>query len=343
MTTVSTAPQPKAQARSRWQLFWTSPAVRKLRRNPLAITGLVITLLFCLLALFAPLIAKPSGNCLRDLNLTSPNQVYNPLGAGFWRATLAPPASCYATERLSFEQRPRKPSAQAPFGTVNGYNIFYGLVWGTRTALKMSFIIVAITLVIGVIVGAVSGYYGGWIDNLIQRFIDVLLALPPLILTVVILTILRARFQSGAGSYDPTIPIIVASCIAGWAGYARIIRGEVLRTRRLEYVDAARSLGARDWRLIMKHVVPNSVAAVFTIAVLDLATVPLSVAGLSFLGLGFESGYSEWGQMVDFARAWLKPEYWYVLVYPAVFIVLFSLAFNLFGDGLRDALDPKSR
>ncbi len=339
---MTTAPV-KVEQRSNWQLFWTSPAMRKMRRNPLAITGLIITLLFGLIALFAPLIAKPSGNCLRDLNITSASQVYNPLQAPFWQATLAPPKSCYLTERLSFQQQPSPPSAEAPMGTVNGYNIFYGLVWGTRTALKLSFIIVAITLTTGIIIGAASGYYGGWIDNLIQRFIDVLFSLPPLILTVVILTILRARLQGGGGDYDPTVPMIVAFCVTGWTGYARLIRGEVLRTRQLEYVDAARSLGARDARLIFKHVIPNSVAAVFTTAVLDLATIPLAIAGLSFLGLGFEAGYSEWGQMVDFARAWLKPEYWYTLVYPAVFIVLFSLAFNLFGDGLRDALDPKSR
>jgi peptide/nickel transport system permease protein len=339
MTTVS-APVPVNQ-RGRWQLFWTSPAMRKMRRNPLAIAGLVITLLFGVIALFAPLIARPADNCLRDLNITTANEVYRPAVA--LQAIFAPPESCYRIERVSFQQQPTAPNAQAIFGTVNGYNIFYGLIWGTRTALKMSFIIVGITLLIGVIIGAVSGYYGGWVDNLIQRFIDVLFALPPLILTVVVLTIMRARFTATGTDYDPTVPIIVAFCIAGWAGYARIIRGEVLRTRELEYVDAARALGARDWRLITRHVIPNSVAAVFTLAVLDLATIPLSVAALSFLGLGFEAGYSEWGQLVDFARAWLKPAYWYVLVYPALFIILFSLAFNLFGDGLRDALDPKTR
>ncbi|PNY82066.1 ABC transporter permease [Deinococcus koreensis] len=339
MTSVS-APIP-TNKRSQWQLFWTGPAMRKMRRNPLAIAGLIITLLFGLVALFAPLIAKPADNCLRDLNITSPNEVYNPAVA--LRAVFVPPDSCYRIQRVSFQQQPTPPDSQAIFGTVNGYNIFYGLVWGTRTALKMAFIIVGITLLIGVIVGAISGYYGGWVDNLIQRFIDVIFALPPLILVVVVLTIMRARFTASGSDYDPTIPIIVASCVAGWAGYARIIRGEVLRTRQLEYVDAARALGARDMRLIMKHVVPNSVAAVFTLAVLDLATIPLGIAALSFLGLGFEPGFSEWGQLVDFARAWLKPAYWYVLVYPAVFIILFSLAFNLFGDGLRDALDPKTR
>lgn len=323
----------------RWANFWHSPGIRKLRRNPLALTGLAITLVFVLVALFAPLIAKPSGNCLRDLNMSSPNQIYNPLGAPFWKGILAPPQTCYKMERLSFQQEPTPPSAEAPLGTVNGYSIFYGLVWGTRTALKMSFIIVGFTLLVGIIIGAVSGYYGGWIDNAIQRLIDVIFAMPGLVLTVVILTIMRAKNPGG----DPTFPILVAYCVFGWAGYARFIRGDVLKTRKLEYVDAARSLGASDWRQIMKHVVPNSLTTVFTLAVLDLATIPLGVAALSFLGLGFEPGFSEWGQLVDFSRAWLKPTYWYTLAFPAAFIILFSLAFNLFGSGLRDALDPRTR
>lgn len=321
--------------------FWTTPAMRKLRRNPLALSGLVIVLLFGLMALLAPLIARPTGNCLRDLGMENQSQIFQP---GFaLKAMFTAPAECYKMERVSFAQEPAPASTIkdtfAPFGTVNGYNIFYGLVWGTRTALKMSFIIVGITLGLGILIGAISGFYGGWVDNLIQRFIDVIYALPPLVLTVTILTILRAKNPGG----DPTGPIIFAMCITGWAGYAKVIRGDILKTRQLEYVDAARALGARDMRMILRHVVPNSLTTVFTLAVLALATVPLSVAALSFLGLGFESGYSEWGQLIDFARAWLKPAYWYVLAYPAIFIVLFSLAFNLFGDGLRDALDPKTR
>lgn len=337
MTTMQ-APIP-VEKRSRFQLFWTSPAMRKLRRNPLAITGLIITLLFALTAVFAPLIARPSGDCLRDLNMTSQSQIYNPFGAPFWRGVLSPPMSCYRMERQNFQQEPSPPKQDAIFGLVNGYNIYYGLIWGTRSALKMAFIIVAITLIIGVVIGAISGYYGGWVDNLIQRFIDVLFALPGIILTVVVLTILRAKNPGG----DPTFPMIVAFCVAGWAGYARVVRGDVLRTRELEFVAASKGLGATDWRTILRHIIPNSITTVFTIAVMDLATIPLSIAALSFLGLGFEPGYSEWGQLINFARPWLKPDYWYVLIFPAAFIVLFSLAFNLFGDGLRDALDPKTR
>lgn len=336
---MTTANAPLNVKRSRFQNFWTSPGIRKLRRNPLALTGLAIVLMFFLIALFAPLIAKPTGNCMRDLNMTSQNQIYNPAGSAFWRGIFAPPASCYRMDRVSFAQEPAPATAEAPFGTVNGYSIFYGLVWGTRIALKLGFIITAVTLAIGIVVGAISGFYGGWVDTLIQRFLDVIAAIPGLVLTIVILTILRAKNPGG----DPTFPIILAFCVTGWAGYARFIRTEVLKIRNLEYVDAARALGARDWRMIMKHVIPNSLTTVFTLAVMDLATIPLSVAALSFLGLGFESGYSEWGQLIDFARAWLKPAYWYVLFYPAAFIVLYSLAVNLFGDGLRDALDPRTR
>ena len=339
MAAPTTTPVAPAAAPARG--FWTSPALRKLRRNPLAVTGFVIVLLFGLMALLAPLIAKPTGNCLRDLGMETQGQIYQP---GFaLKAIFASPPECYKMERVSFAQEPAPASSVtgtfAPFGTVNGYNIFYGLIWGTRTALKMSFIIVAITLSIGILIGAISGFYGGWVDGLIQGIINVIYALPPLVLTVTILTILRAKNPGG----DPTGPIIFAMCITGWATYARVIRGDILKTRQLEYVDAARALGARDMRMILRHVVPNSLTTVFTLAVLALATVPLSVAALSFLGLGFESGYSEWGQLIDFARAWLKPDYWYVLAFPAIFIVLFSLAFNLFGDGLRDALDPKTR
>jgi peptide/nickel transport system permease protein len=340
MTTVSAPPQPQPR-RSRVRDFLTSRPVMKLRRNKLAMLGLLITLLFVLVAFFAPFIARPSAgsNCVRDLNLSGPNQIYNPLSSGFWNALFLAPDTCYSIERESFSPTPSPPSAEARFGTSQGYDIFYGLIWGTRTMFKLGLIIVGITLVTGVIIGAISGYYGGWIDNLIQRFIDVLFALPGLVLTIVLITFLKA---SNPG-IDPSLPIILAFTLTGWAGYARIVRGDVLRTRQLEFVDAARSMGASDARLIGKHIVPNSLASVLTLSILDLGTIPLGIAALSFLGLGFPTGYAEWGQLVDFARAWLQPQYWYVLVYPAVFIILFSLGFNLFGDALRDAYDPKTR
>ncbi|MFC4452455.1 ABC transporter permease [Deinococcus sonorensis] len=330
---TTTAPVPESKKPSRFSEFWHSRPVAKLRRNKLALIGLAMTIIFLLVAVFAPLIARPGGNCLRDLNMTSPNQIYNPAGAPFWQAIVAPPNSCYQTQRESFSPIPTPPSRQAWFGTSQGYDIFYGLIWGTRIMMKMGLIIVAITLLIGVIVGAVSGFYGGWIDNLIQRFIDVLFAFPGLVLTIVLLTILPRTTSS----------IILAFCLTGWAGYARVVRGDVLRTRKLEFVDGARSLGASDWRMISKHVIPNSVASVLTLAILDLGTIPLSIAALSFLGIGLPVGTTDWGQFISFARAWMDNQYWYVTVLPAAFIILFSLSWNLFGDAVRDAFDPRTR
>lgn len=340
MTSVPATPA-VPEKRSAVRDFLSSRPIMKLRRNKLAMLGLLVAALFLLVGFFAPIIARPAAdsNCVRDLGASSPQEIANPLSGVFWKAHFAAPDTCYSIERESFSPTPTPPSEEARFGTSQGYDIFYGLIWGTRTMFKLSFIIVGITLVVGVIVGAISGFYGGWIDNLIQRFIDVLFALPGLVLTIILITFLKA---SNPG-IDPSLPIILAYTVTGWASYARIVRGDVLRTRQLEFVDAARSLGARDWRLIGRHIIPNSLASVLTLAVLDLGTIPLSIAALSFLGLGFPTGYAEWGQLVDFARAWLQPQYWYVMVYPAAFIILFSLAFNLFGDALRDAYDPKTR
>jgi len=329
MTTVLASPK----APSRFQNFWTSRPVAKLRRNKLAVAGLLITLLFILTAVFAPLLARPAGNCLRDLNMVSASQVYNPLGAPFWKAIFVPPASCYQTQRDSFSPIPVPPSPNALFGTSNGYDIFYGLVWGTRTMLKLGLLIVGLNLVVGILIGAVSGYYGGWLDNLIQRFIDIIFSFPGLILSVVLITILGRSIGT----------IVLAFAITGWASYARLIRGEVLRTRKLEYVDGARSLGANDWRMITKHVIPNSITPLLTTSILDLGTIPLSIAALSFIGIGLPDGYTDWGQIMNYARSWLDGPYWYVTVFPAAFIILFSLGWNLFGDAVRDAFDPRTR
>ncbi|AFZ66575.1 ABC transporter permease [Deinococcus peraridilitoris] len=334
---VSSAPA--AQTVAREGGFWHSRPIRKMRRNPLAITGFSLVVLFILTAILAPLIATPRENCLRDLNLTSSSAVRNPAQGAFWQAILAPPASCYQIPRISFDDTPNPPGERAVFGTSRGYDIFYGLVWGARTALRFAVIIVSINLLIGITIGAISGFYGGWIDTIIQRFIDVIFSIPPLIMTIVLITVLR-----------PSVPtLILALTITGWAGYARIVRGDILRTRELEYVDAARSLGALDWRLIAKHVVPNSLTSIVAVAVLDLGTVPLSIAGLSFLGLGLPVGYSDWGQLMAFARTWIQGPagqpfaYWYVTFFPAITIILFSLGWNLLGSAARDAFDPRSK
>ncbi len=141
--------------------------------------------------------------------------------------------------------------------------------------------------------------------------------------------------------------ILLAFVLVGWAGYARVVRGEVLRVRALDFVDGARALGASDLRILFKHVLPNALTAVTVIAVLDLGSIPLSAAALSFLGIGLPVGYADWGQWVAFARTWIQGPpgdpfgYWYVSFFPAITIILFGLGWNLLGDALRDALDPR--
>jgi peptide/nickel transport system permease protein len=320
--------------------WWNSRVMRRFRRNRLAVTGLFISLFFVLMASFAPLLAPPQGNCLRDLNVPEGSSVYNPVGALFWKAIFAPPQSCFSINRLSFSSVPTPPGVDgAVLGTTTGYDIFYGLVWGARTAFQLALMVVAATLLIGLVVGSIAGYFGGWIDNLFMRLVDIVFAFPGLILTVVIASILGKGLDK----------IALALIMVGWAGYARLVRGEILKTRALEFVDGARALGATDTRIIFRHVLPNSLSALIAIVVLDFATVPLSAAALSFLGLGTPPGYADWGQMVAFARPTMigpvgQPmAYWYTWFMPGATILLFGLGWSLLGDALRDALDPRER
>ncbi|GEM86086.1 ABC transporter permease [Meiothermus granaticius] len=336
-------------AQEKRETFWTSRAMRRLRRNKLAWVGFVLVLLFTLTAAFAPLIAPPpkvGNNCLRDLGVSEPAAVYNPLGGTFWRVLLVPPASCYQITRINFRPEPSPPlqSIQTEagpvrplLGTANGYDVWYGLVWGTRTAFKLALTVVFFQLLIGITLGAISGYFGGWTDNLLQRFIEIILSFPGLVLVIVITAILGPSLTN----------VMIAFIVVGWAGYARIIRGDVLKVRALEFVDGARALGASDLRLILRHIIPNALTTITAIAVLDLGALPLSAAALSFLGIGLPVGFADWGQIISFARAWIQGTaenrlaYWYVSFYPALVIILFGLGWNLLGSAVRDALDPR--
>ncbi|MBF6593536.1 MAG: ABC transporter permease [Thermaceae bacterium] len=331
------------------ETFWTSRPLRRLRRNKLAWVGLTLVILFTILAAFAPLLAPPpliGNNCLRDLGVSQPAAVYNPLGSTFWRAVLIPPASCYQITRINFKPEPSPPlrpirtdagPVRPLLGTANGYDVWYGLVWGARTAFKLAITVVFFQLLIGITLGAISGYFGGWIDNLLQRFIEVILSFPSLVLVIVITAILGPSLTN----------VMIAFIAVGWAGYARIVRGDVLKVRILEFVDGARALGVSDLRLIVRHIIPNALTTITAIAVLDLGSLPLAAAGLSFLGIGLPVGFADWGQLISFARAWIQGTadnrlaYWYVSFYPALTIILFGLGWNLLGSAVRDAVDPR--
>lgn len=256
---------------------------------------------------------------------------------------LAPPKYAHAPYRMphkGYSATPKPPDIQFYFGRTSGqYDIYYGIVWGTRTAFRIGLSVVGMALLIGIALGVVSGYYGGWVDEVIMRLTDIVFAVPLLVLAMTIVV----AFGRGLDK------IILALALVEWRWYVRVIRSEVLRIRRADFVQAARLMGVGDAAILRRHVLPNSVSSVMVIASMDMGSMVISAAFMSFVGLGAPKGYADWGQMVALARNYIvgPPDdplrYWYAVFFPGAAIILFVLAWNLMGDALRDALDPKMR
>ncbi len=283
--------------------------VAALLKNPVSIIGTILVIAFAVVAIFAPLIAPP------------------PI-----------PSEPYQIPRQGFLSEPQPPTSADLLGTTQGqYDVFYGIVWGTRTAFKIGIIVTSLTFLIGGLVGAVSGYIGGWVDELIQRIVEIFLAFPFLLAALTLATILGAKIQNGL------ITGMIALVAFGWPGYARLIRGDVLTVKNMDYIMAARVIGMSNWRILFRHIIPNSFYSLLVVASLDIGTNVLTFAALSFLGLGTSEGYADWGQLLSFARNWIPTLYthWWIVVFPGLALLLFVLAFNLIGDAFRDALDPR--
>lgn len=215
--------------------------------------------------------------------------------------------------------------------TSTGGDVLYGIIWGSRKSLQLSLMVVGFSVVIGLIMGSMAGFLGGKIDEVLMRAVDLFLAIPELIFALAIAAALGASFTN----------IILALAIVFWVKYARIIRGQILRIRQNEYVDAARVMGDTRWRIYRKDVLPNSITPIVVQATLDMGSVVLIGATLSFIGLA-ESGLAEWGRLVSEGQAGMVSGKWWVATFSGLAIFLWALAFNLFGDGLRDVLDPKT-
>lgn len=223
------------------------------------------------------------------------------------------------------------PSAEHWFGTDNfGRDIFTRIIHGMALTLKVGFLSVAIGGSIGVVFGIISGYYGGKVDTIIMRVMDVLLAFPGILLALAIVSVLGGSLTN----------VIIAVAVFSVPAFARIVRGSTLSVRKLEYIDAVRALGATDFRIIFKHILPNVLSPIIVQATLRIATAVLTASGLSFLGLGAQPPQPEWGAMLNDGRTYMTTAP-HIILFPGIMIVLVVLAFNIFGDGLRDALDPK--
>lgn len=323
-------PQAAREAGARGQL-------RRLQRSLPAQFGALLIGLFVLVTVLAPVLAPPQGNCRRALGMSAEQTVPGP--AAYLRELLLTPEACLQMPRQGFAAQPTPPAPDAPLGRVGGYDIRYGLVWGTRTAFFLGVTVLAITLSIGSLVGLIAGFYGGLADTLLMRFTDVIFAFPALVLMLVLVAALGPGLQN----------IIIALSLVSWAALARVVRSEVLRLRELEFVAAAQSLGASPGRVALRHVLPGATGPLLSLAVLEMGALPIVAGALSFLGLGTPLGFADWGQLIALAQKWIQGPpgepfaYWYVTLFPGLCIVLYSVAWNLLGDALSEAFDPRNR
>ncbi|MFD1637750.1 ABC transporter permease [Evansella tamaricis] len=282
----------KNESVSPWkEAYW------QLRKNKLAIVGIVIITFFILVAIIAPLLTP------------------------------------YAFNTINAGPRLTGPSADHWFGTDDlGRDTFTRIVYGARISLMVGFFAVTGALVFGTLLGIVAGFFGKWVDMLISRIFDIMLAFPSILLAIAIVAILGPSLQNA----------LIAIAIINIPIFGRLVRSKVISIRQEEYILAAKAQGMKNGRILFHHVLPNSVAPIIVQATLSFGTAILEAAALGFLGLGAQAPTPEWGKMLSDSRQYIQSAPWTVL-FPGVSIMLVVLGFNMIGDGLRDALDPKMK
>jgi peptide/nickel transport system permease protein len=299
-------------ARSPLQLFW-----RRLREDRLAMAALAVVVLLVLVAILAPLIVKLFG--APKPNVTDSGAL-DEFGTGL------------------------SPSADHLFGTETGTgrDIFSRVVYGARVSLEVAVIATGLSVAIGTVAGLLAGYYRGWVDTLLSRTMDVLLSFPILLLAFGLAAACSNKEGCAGGTIKPGLGLVIAViAFANWPYIARLVRGQVLSLREKEFVEAARSLGASDWRIMFREILPNLVAPLIVYASLVIPANILFEAALSFLGVGVQEPDPSWGKMIADAIGVFDTDWWYML-FPGLALLITVLAFNLLGDGLQDALNPRT-
>jgi peptide/nickel transport system permease protein len=298
-------------ARSPLELFR-----RRLRRDKLALVALAFVVFICLVAVFAPLIVSAIGT-------PKPNVTNADLTDDFGQ--------------------PLGPSSAHPMGVDQlGRDITSRVIYGSRVSLEVAFIATFLSVLIGVTMGLLAGYYRGWADSLLTRTMDLFLAFPVLVLAVGIGVACSGKEGCVGGLITPGITVVIfVIVLTTWPYMARIVRGQVLSLREREFVEASRSLGASDRRIIFREILPNLIAPIIVYATILIPQNILYEAALSFLGVGVDPDTPSWGQMISDAVNIFRDAWWY-MTFPGLALLLTVLAFNLVGDGLQDALNPRT-
>jgi peptide/nickel transport system permease protein len=285
-----------------WADVW-----RRLKRNRLAVVGLVIIVIFMTVGI-AETVATAAGFNLAPYDPNKVDYALSPQGLG------------------------SPPSWSHPFGAdYLGRDVFSRVLVSTRVSLLVGVIAVAIALIIGLILGPISGYYGGATDAVIMRTADIFFAFPYILFVLLLVTVLGGGF----------VNVFIAIGLLSWASYARLNRGSVLSVKQMEFIEAARAQGATDLRIIFRHVLPNTMAPVYVAIAMGVGGAIVTEAALSFLGIGIQPPNASWGKMISDYLSYLPAGSWWMEVFPSLALVITVFGFISFGNGLRDATDPK--
>jgi peptide/nickel transport system permease protein len=271
-------------------LFW-----KRFRKNRLALAGAFIVILLFFVSLFASLVSP------------------------------------YDPGQIDIKRVLQEPTAEHIFGTdALGRDVFSRMIWGSRISLLVGFVAVGIATLIGIFLGALAGYYGRWVDNLIMRFVDIMLCFPTFFLILAVIALLEPNIWN--------IMIIIG--ITGWMGVARLVRAEFLSLKERDFTVAEKALGAKDFRIIFRHILPNAMAPILVSATLGVAGAILTESALSFLGIGVQPPTPSWGNILTAGKDNIEIAWWLSL-YPGLAILMTVLGYNLLGEGIRDAIDPR--
>ncbi|MFD9718588.1 ABC transporter permease [Streptomyces sp. NPDC059076] len=311
---VTAVAAPRVQGRSLGQIAWT-----RLKRDRLALAGGIVVILLVLTAVFAPLIVSLFGHPPNEFHQDKINPLFGTPHGAF--------GGISSEHLLGVEPN-------------NGRDVFSRVVYGARISLLVAFLSAVVAVLLGTVLGIVAGYFGGWADSLISRVMDMLLAFPQLLFIICLVSVLPNNLLGMTGSTVRIAILVAVIGFFGWPYIGRIVRGQTLSLREKEYVEAARSLGAGRRYVLFKELLPNLVAPITVYTTLMIPTNILTEAALSYLGAGVRPPTASWGQMLSKAVDTYESNPTFMIV-PGMAIFITVLAFNLFGDGVRDALDPK--